>query len=173
MLMAPKGAAFLYARRDLQAKLDPLVVSWGYAPEPGYGSGNPFLDYHEWQGTRDLAAFLSVPAAIDFQREQDWGHVRARCRGLVRVIQQEVSEMTGLAPICANPEEWLGQIVALPLPAGVDGAALKKRLYDEYRIEIPYTQFDGQSFLRLSVQGYNTEAELDYFMNTLKTFFED
>jgi len=167
-LLAPKGAAFLYVRPELQAWMDPLVVSWGYDAEPGYGSGNKFLDYHEWQGTRDLAAFLSVPAAIDFQREQDWDHVRARCRGLVRDLQQEVSALTGIPPICSNPEEWLGQMVALPLPVGVDAAALKDRLYDEYRIEIPYTQFDGQSFLRLSVQGYNTEAELAYFVKTLK-----
>ena len=167
-MMAPKGAAFLYARREMQERLDPLVVSWGYDSEPGYGSGNKFLDYHEWQGTRDLAAFLSVPAAIDFQREQDWDHVRARCRGLVCAIQQEVNALTGIAPICAHPEEWLGQMVALPLPAGVDGAALKKRLYDEYGIEIPNTQFDKQSFLRLSAQGYNTEAELDFFVKTLR-----
>ena len=166
-LLAPKGAAFLYARRDVQEWLDPLVVSWGYDAEPGYGSGNKFLDYHEWQGTRDIAAFLSVPAAIDFQREQDWGQVRMRCRSLVRGIQQQVSELTGIPPICTHPEAWLGQIVALPLPSGVDGAALKARLYDEYRIEIPNTAFDGQEFLRLSVQGYNTEAELDYFVQTL------
>ena len=166
-LLAPKGAAFLYARRDIQDQLDPLVVSWGYDSEPGYGSGNPFLDYHEWQGTRDIAAFLSVPAAIDFQREQDWDYVRARCRGLVRATQQKVSALTGIPPICAHPEEWLGQLVALPLPSGVDGAALKDRLYDDYRIEIPFTQFEDQSFLRLSVQAYNTEEELDYFVKTL------
>ncbi len=166
-LMAPKGAAFLYARRDVQQWLDPLIISWGYDSEPGYGSGNTFLDYHEWQGTRDLAAFLSVPAAIDFQREQAWDQVRTRCRELVLAVRQEVSDLTGIPPICANPEEWLGQMVALPLPKGVDGPALKERLYDEYRIEIPYTQFDGQSFLRLSVQGYNTEAELAYFVKTL------
>lgn len=166
-LMAPKGAAFLYARRDIQKWLDPLVVSWGYDSEAGYGSGNTFLDYHEWQGTRDLAAFLSVPAAINFQREQDWDQVRTRCRGVIRSVQQQVSALTGLPPICAYPEEWLGQMVALPLPAGLDASVLKNRLYDEYQIEIPFTQFEDQSFLRLSVQGYNTQEEIDYFLRVL------
>jgi isopenicillin-N epimerase len=166
-MLAPKGAAFLYARRETQSWLDPLVVSWGYDSKPGYGSDNQFTDYHEWQGTRDIAAYLSVPAAIDFQREQDWDRVRARCRGLVRVAQKKIQALTGLPFVCANPDEWLGQMAALPLPAGVDGAVLKTRLYDEYRIEIPFTEWEDQSFLRISIQGYNTQDDIDAVMNAL------
>jgi isopenicillin-N epimerase len=59
-LLAPKGAAFLYARREIQHWMDPLVISWGYESE--HPSSSQFIDYHEWQGTRDLAAFLSVPS---------------------------------------------------------------------------------------------------------------
>ena len=167
-MMAPKGAAFLYARPEVQKWLDPLVLSWGYDSKPGYGSGNQFTDYHEWQGTRDIAAFLSVPAAIDFQREQDWDHVRTHCRGLVRVAQQQMQTLTGIAPICADPDEWLGQMVALPIPAEVDGEFLKARLYDEYRIEIPFTEWEDQSFLRISIQGYNTQDEVSAFVNAIR-----
>src|SRR5260221_8929116 len=61
-LCAPVGAGFLYARPDRQPLLQPLVVSWGWqARKPG---PSPFLDYFEWIGTDDPAAFLSVPAAI-------------------------------------------------------------------------------------------------------------
>ncbi len=167
-LMAPKGVAFLYARRDMQAWLDPLVVSWGYDAEPGYGSGNTFIDYHEWQGTRDIAAFLSVPAAIDFQREQAWDQVRSARREMIRSAEEKVRKLTGLTPICTDSETWLGQMVALPLPADVDGAALQKQLYDEFCIEIPHTRWREQSFLRLSIQGYNTQEEIDYFIKTLR-----
>ena len=46
-MCAPKGAAFLYARRKAQALLEPLVVSWGWESEaPG---PSPFVDEHEWQ----------------------------------------------------------------------------------------------------------------------------
>src|SRR5229473_2259406 len=69
-LCAPKGAAFLYARPEVQPWLEPLVVSWGY--ESAQPSGSQFIDYHEWQGTRDLAAFLTVPAAIEFQTQHGW-----------------------------------------------------------------------------------------------------
>ncbi|MDD5564177.1 MAG: aminotransferase class V-fold PLP-dependent enzyme, partial [Thermoanaerobaculaceae bacterium] len=64
---APKGSAFLYARAGAQPLLEPLVVSWGWRSDrPG---PSRFVDEHEWQGTRDVAAYLAVPAAIEFMRE--------------------------------------------------------------------------------------------------------
>jgi len=55
----------------VQPLLEPLVVSWGWnrdEPDPK-GLANPwglsrFVEENEWQGTRDPAAYLSVPAAI-------------------------------------------------------------------------------------------------------------
>jgi len=67
-LCAPKGAGFLYARLEAQRLLEPLIVSWGWQSEmPG---PSQFVDHHEWQGPRDLSAFLAVPAAIRFQNGQ-------------------------------------------------------------------------------------------------------
>src|SRR5919198_3391783 len=54
-LCAPKGAGFLYVRRELQETIAPLVVGWGY------GDDSTFLARHEKQGTRDPSAFLTVP----------------------------------------------------------------------------------------------------------------
>lgn len=167
-LMSPKGAAFLYVRREVQEGLDPLVVSWGYDAEAGFGSGSQFIDYHEWQGTRDIAAFLAVPAAIEFQRDHEWNQVRIRCRELVCAAQREVHLLTGLPPVCTNPEEWLGQMVALPLPKDMDGAALQKVLYDEHQIEIPHIKWGERSFLRLSIQGYNTVDDVSKLVQALK-----
>jgi len=63
-LCAPKGCAFLYVRPSAQDLLDPLVVSWGWEPKnPG---PSKFVEYHEWQGSRDFSAYLSVPARSRF-----------------------------------------------------------------------------------------------------------
>jgi len=43
----------------------------------------------------------------------------------------------------------------------VDLAVLKSRLYDEFCIEVPVIEWDGRKFLRISVQGYNTQEEVD------------
>ena len=99
-LCGSKGSAFLYARREVQAWLEPLVVSWGWESETP--SGSQFIDYHEWQGTRDVAAFLATPAAIQFQAEHDWNAVRAECHRLASETRRRINDLTGLAPICPN-----------------------------------------------------------------------
>ena len=93
------------------------------------GSGTP-------QGTRDPAAYLSVPAAIQFQAEHDWPRVRAECHELLREARRRIEGLTGLPPICPDSPEWYAQMAAFPLPA-CDAAVFQRRLYDENRVEVP------------------------------------
>ena len=177
-LCAPKGSAFMYARREVQPLLEPLVVSWGWNRDGGSGlpawpeeaqAGKPaprFVDEQEWQGTRDPAAYLSVPAAIQFQAEHDWPCVQQACHELLRGARREIEDLTGLPPICADSPEWYAQMAAFPLPA-CDAAALKRRLYDEYRIEVPVIEWNGRRLLRLSVQGYNSSRDIEALLAAL------
>ena len=161
---APKGAGFLYTRPEVQPLLEPLVVSWGWESEtPG---DSPFIDYHEWTGTRDIAAFLSVPAAIAFMRAHDWERVRVECHALARAFRERMTELTGLTPLSADSAEWYAQMVAVPLP-DCDVDAVKRRLYDEYRIEIPLTAWNGETLIRASFQAYNTAQDVDYTVRAL------
>jgi isopenicillin-N epimerase len=165
-MMAPKGAAFLYARRSIQPLMDPLVVSWGYESEqPG---PSRFIDYHEWQGTRDPSAFLSVPAAIDFQFDYDWAEVRERCHYLAAITRHRIEDLTGLAPICPDSPEWFAQMFTARLPQGINLEALQKRLYENYRIEVPTISWNGQNFIRVSFQGYNTFKDSQNLINALR-----
>jgi isopenicillin-N epimerase len=164
-LMAPKGSAFLFASRRIQHLLDPLVVSWGYESEkPG---PSRFIDYHEWQGTRDPAAFLSVPAAIDFQASHDWTAVRQRCHNLASTTRRQIESLTGLEAICPDSPEWFAQMFAARLPPNVDLEALKKRLYEDYHIEVPMIAWNQQNLIRVSFQGYNTCADSQTLVNAL------
>jgi len=166
-LMSPKGAALLYARPEVQKWLDPLVVSWGYDPEPGFGSGLRFIDYHEWQGTRDLAAFLSVPAAIEFQEANAWNQVRERCYRLARSARQSLLEITGFPAICPDDLGWFRQMFAVRLPE-IDEVEFKQRLFDEYGIEVPLLRWQGQPYLRVSIQGYNCQDDIEVLLTALE-----
>ncbi len=156
-LCAPKGAAFLYASKEVQSWLEPLVVSWGYQSENP--SDSQFIDYHQWQGTRDVSAFLSVPAAIQFQQDNQWQTVQYHCRELLISAREQLLEVTGLPPICPDRWDWFVQMAALRLPE-VDIAKLKTWLYDQYRVEVPVYRWQGEPFLRVSIQAYNTAEDV-------------
>lgn len=174
-LCAPKGAAFLYARPEVQPWLEPLVISWGWEAErPG---PSRFVDWHEWQGTRDVAAFLSVPAAIRFQTEHDWDAVRARCHALAVETRARIEAATGLASVCPVAQSgglrtaaelqssglrytWFAQFFAARLP-DCDLDVLKSRLYDEHRVEVPLVRWHDEAFVRVSFQAYNDAADAD------------
>lgn len=170
-LCAPKGAGFLYARADLQGLLDPLVTSWGRKAREGTGAASRFVDEHEYQGTRDIAAFLSVPAAIEFQATHDWDRVRAECHALARWTADELAELTGLPPLTTS-DRWYGQMVTVPLPAG-DALALKQRLYGEYGVEVPIVTWRDRRFVRISVQGYTTRAEVERLIAAMATILRE
>ncbi|HLW60776.1 MAG TPA: aminotransferase class V-fold PLP-dependent enzyme [bacterium] len=151
-MCAPKGSGFLYARREVQPLLAPLVVSWGWR------SG--FIDEQEWQGTRDIAAFLSVPAAIEFLRANNWPEVRRTCHALASAARSALLALGGLPPLAPDSPTWYAQMVCVPLPlADADGA--RRRLWSEFGIEAPITVWDGRTLIRVSIQGYNSQADID------------
>lgn len=160
-MLSPKGAAFLYVRRELQDLVEPLVVSWGSSPTPEKSTGSHFIDILQWTGTKDPAAALTVPDAIRFMRDHDWDAVRGACRQLLRQAVERVCSLTGLPPAYPLESNFYSQMAIAPLPPSADLVTLKSRLYDTYRVEIPLTQYRQQKFVRISVQGYNTPEDID------------
>jgi isopenicillin-N epimerase len=164
-LCAPKGSAFLYARREAQPLLEPLVVSWGWEPEtPG---PSPFIDQQEWQGTRDLAAFLSVPAAIAFQQEHDWPAVRRRCGLMALDLQKRLHDELGLQPLGEHEPPALLQMFSVELPE-CDPEALQRTLLERFQIEVVARRWHGRPLLRVSIQAYNDESNLEALINALR-----
>jgi isopenicillin-N epimerase len=164
---APKGCAFLYVRPDVQAGVEPLVVSWGWEPRnPG---PSKFVEYHEWQGSRDISAFLSTTAALDFQREHQWDRVRARCVAMASDVQREIAAMTR-QPLyhSAGAREWHGQVVCAQLPPDADDAWLLRTLREEHQIDVSVDRFAGRPRIRVSIQGYNEPEDIDRLMTALK-----
>ena len=153
-LCAPKGSAFLYAARPFHSQIAPPVVSWGWSADAS------FVSKMQYQGTRDIAAYLTVPDAITFQAAHDWPAVRARCHELTREARRRISALTGLPPIQPDSADWFAQMVALPLPP-CDTDSLKRRLVDEFQVEVPIVVWNERPFIRVSFQGYNSAADLD------------
>ena len=161
-LCAPKGSAFLHVRAEHHRWVEAMIVSWGWADTDA-----TFVKRNQWQGTRDIAAFLTVPAAIDYQAANDWDAVRARCHDLASACRRQIGELTGLEPICPDSPDWFAQMVACRLPP-VDRVDLKRRLYDEFRVEAPLTGSAEGDMIRVSFQAYNDERDLDRLVDALR-----
>lgn len=165
-LCAPKGSAFLYASPERQALLQPLIVSWGYESlKPGISS---FQDYFGWVGTDDPAAFLSVPAAIAFQHEHNWDAVREACHELAASARQEIASLLGTRLICSDT--WFGQMCAIQVPDG-DSLALQRTLRETWHIEMPVITWNNHRYIRISIQGYNSPADVERLLTALHAIF--
>jgi isopenicillin-N epimerase len=155
-LGAPKGAGFLHVQPEHQDCVDAAIVSWGY------GEGNSFTQRIEKQGTRDPAAWLTVPDAIRFQAERDWDTVRGRSRRLTLDARRELCDLLGTEPI--GPDSMVAQMAAVRLPH--PARDLSERLFARHRVEVPV---DGaqQDLLRLSVAAYTTRDDIDRLLAAL------
>ena len=155
-LCAPKGAGFAYVAPELQERIDPLVVGWGYH-EP------VFALRQDWQSTTDPAAYLAVPAAIEFVREHGRGE---ECRNLLREWAERLTA-AGFEPLA--PEQPL-QMASFVLP-DADSEEVERRLRDEFRIEAPVRNWNGQTLIRVSVAPYNAAEDCERLEAALGALF--
>jgi isopenicillin-N epimerase len=150
-LCAPKGAGFLHVAPDCQETVDGAITSWGYE-DPA-----TFISRTQRQGTRDSAAYLAVPDAIDFVHEHN---TRDRCIDLARRARRALCELLGTEPIA--PEEQVLQMASVRLPH--HDAQLQRRLFADHRVEIPIS--DGL-LMRVSIAMYNTEEDVERLLDAL------
>lgn len=185
-LCAPKGAGFLYVRRDRQDWVRPHVISHG-ANSPRTDRSR-FLIEFDWTGTADPTAYLTVPAAIEFLGSLlpgGWPELRATNRALVLAARARLCEILGVA--APTPDEMIGSLATVPflelragdpIPpyAALGFDPLQVRLSDEHRIQVPCfywlapqgTAGPSLRMVRLSAQLYNALPEYESLAEVLR-----
>jgi isopenicillin-N epimerase len=160
---APKGAAFLWARKDRQEALRPPVVSHGENTRRPGRSG--FHDRFDWPGTLDPSAWLSVPEAIRWGAALfpgGWDELRDRNRALASAGRALIAGRLGV-PLPA-PNQILASMATLPLPAVLQKLPMTQgtrldpvhvRLLEGYNIEVPIVHWGETRWVRVSAQAYN------------------
>jgi len=151
-MCAPKGSGFLYVRPEVQHLIEPLVVSWNWDETSSWPEQN------RWQGTRDPSAYLSVPAAIDFQDEHDWAAVRRRSRALL----EHARDRLALEPLTDDFVQMLGFSIDAAEPE-----SLARRLLEEHCIEVPVFATSRGWVMRVSIQAYNDEEDVEALARAL------
>jgi isopenicillin-N epimerase len=145
-LCAPKGSGFLWARPEHQDWIEPLVVSWGYHEDADFG------ERHGWQGTRDPAAYLAVPKAIEAHATFDGERQRSLADEAERALGRY-----GLRPLRGVRAPFMRALTVRT----TDPDGLARRLYDEHRVELPVYDWEGSSLARVSIGPYTDDADLE------------
>ena len=152
-LCAPKGSGFLWARREHQEWIEPLVISWGYREEASFG------ERHGWQGTNDPAAYLSVPRAIELHATFDLAASLALAdHAEARLAELKLERLVGEPALLMR---------AMELPRRVDPARLWRRLWEEHRVEVPVYDWREHPLLRVSIGPYNDEEDVERLVTAL------
>jgi isopenicillin-N epimerase len=171
-LCNPKGAAFLYVTPDRQPAFRPLVLSNDaerLEPAATKSGRSAFLHEFDYAGTDDATAKLTVADSVAYLNAAMPGGLDAvmqHNRTLCLRARDLVCERLGVAP--PVPDKMIGPMATIALPGNPDAAALKARLYDRWRIQIPvWTTPDGGTALRLSAQVYNDLPQYAYLADAL------
>lgn len=164
-MMTPKGSSFLYVRKEFQDQLDPLIISWGF--ESANPSDSRFFDYHQFNGTRDFSAYLTIPAALEFMGKYQWGQVSTQCKQLVLQMAPSLYDTLGTSPLAPLTSGFYGQMCSAEVKTSKP-EQLQRHLFEKYKIEIPVMRHREKCYIRYSVQGFNTSDELHYLMDSLK-----
>ena len=145
--------------------MDPLVVSWGY--DALFPSASQFLDYHQMQGTRDFSAFLTVPHAIQFMKENNWEQVAAYYRKMTKENAAELCKMLNAKPIAPVNDDFTLQMYSAEIKTS-EPEKLHQHFFDEYSIEIPVMRQDDKVYLRYSLNAFNSQNDLDQLFSSIQ-----
>jgi isopenicillin-N epimerase len=163
-LLAPKGAAFMFAKPEMQKILKPLIISWGELGEQKTDSA--FVSEFQSQATFDFSAYLAVSDSINFLKENNWDNVIKRNKELLIYAKEKLSELIKTEPIITN-NDFLGLMYAHQLPENIDALKLKTDLWEKYKIEIPVTFNEKMKFIRISIQIYNDKKDIDFLIKSI------
>jgi isopenicillin-N epimerase len=166
-MCAPKGSSFLFVKKSLQANLQPQIMSWG---EEGEDPGpSKFLMDFQWQGTKDMSAFLSIPSAINFLEDNDWREKRKISKNLILEVSDNPKDIFETDSLFLH-KDWIGQMVSHPLPSNIT-IDLKERLWEDFMIEVPIFEWNKQKYIRVSAHFYNQANDMENLVNALKTIY--
>ena len=128
-------------------------------------SHSKYLDYHQWQGTNDLSAYLTIPDVINFLDVNNWITVSNQCHEINIEAREMVSHCLNQNPISSN--EFIGQMSTIKIQCK-DSFKLQKIFYEDYQIQVPIIKWEDDMFLRFSIQAYNSMDDIERLIFAIK-----
>ena len=171
-MMSPKGAAFMWSSSKYKNHLDPLIVSHGWnkksnsTNQKGALGNSRFIDMFEYNGTKDPAAWLSVPASIKYINDKKNTKLFITQSKVLYDFALKLSKIFKM-PLLGDRKFLPPIMISVPIPK-VKEIEFQRKLYKNYKIEIPIIPWENKSFARISYQLYNSIKDLEKLENALK-----
>jgi kynureninase len=165
-LCGGQGLAFLYCRKDLVERLEPLVVGW-------FGTVDPFEfdrsrlrlrdDARRFEtGTYTLPQAWTASGGLEIILEAGVDAIRRRSLELTSRVAGKANE-AGLELLSPAEPERRGGLVRVRVPGGMEGA--KRILRSLFERDVVLDQ-RGDA-LRIAPHFFNTEEEIDHCFEEL------
>jgi len=163
-LCAPLGSGFVYIAPEHHHWVQTPILSWGLI-QPDIPK--TWDDEFVWVGTRNIAAYLSIPAAIEFMTGIGLKKFREYTFNLSRNARATLMQEFSGACLVADDHQWYGTMAHVQLPDG-DCESLQRTLWEKHHIEIPVIDWKEKRYVRVSSHLYNTSADLEQLVTALK-----
>ena len=99
--------------------------------------------------------------------ENNWPAVSLHCRNLVKEFGPLLSTMLQSEPLAPLTDEYYGQLYSTQIHTK-EPEKLQALLFQNYKIEIPVMRQDDKSYIRFSVQAFNSKADLDKLLEVME-----
>lgn len=163
-LFSPKGSAFLYVSNKYVHEIHPLSISLFYELN--------FRRRFEWQGTKDLSAYIATADAIDFYNAMGGSEVlqynsnlNVEAKKLILSNVDTYSNSNNLNTVMST--FFLSDKMTIHHDLSMQ---LRKCFIDIYKIEIPFMIFDDKVWFRIACQIFNELNDYKILANAINDF---
>jgi len=85
-------------------------------------------------------------------------------------LNSELCQTLKTGPLSSS-DNWFAQMVSIHLPNNISAERVKTLLYDDFQIEVPVISWQNKTLLRVSVQGYNSQDDLQKLIAALQSIY--
>ncbi len=162
---APKGCGFLVTAPQHRANTHPLATSHHF--------GLAYAKEFDWQGTRDISAWMHAGTAIEFFERFGWAQVRAHNHALAVWAGECLCAAWQVAPLTDSAGASLGSMCPVRVPDAARAnfsnvEALAEALYAQERVEIPVIDWKGAWHVRVSAHIHNTAEDIERLADAMR-----
>jgi isopenicillin-N epimerase len=80
-------------------------------------------------------------------------------------------ELLGTQPISPLTNEWIGQMISIPIHTK-EPELLQRKLFKDFNIEIPIMRQAEDIYMRYSINAFNSVQDLEALHNALSTIIK-